>query len=141
MGTANDQLLRAALRTDAIACAIFAVGALWILLDNGSWLAQLDVSPRLLIAAGLIAVVGVPLLWSLSRRSEIAKARIWSVIASNLAWAVFCIVALTIGWIHPSKNGSIVIVSQAVITAAIAELEWRGLRSASASNLRSGKPT
>lgn len=128
MRTSSDQLLRAALRTDAVCCAVFSVGVLAILLNKDSWLAELDVSLGLIVAAGLLALIGVPSLWALSLRRKIEKKHVWLVIASNFAWGIVCIVALAAGWVQPSKVGAIVIVSQSVITAAIAEIEWWGLR-------------
>ena len=132
MNLDTHSALRRALRIDAIGCGIFAAAVIYLLMDTPAFVSQLDVSKELLIAAGAIALIGSPLLWSMSHRSRIRSLSIWILLMSNAAWGLLSCCAVFAGWISPSPFGAIVIVAQGIIIGAIAVSEYLGLRRAGA---------
>ena len=64
----------------------------------------------------------------LSRDSGLAPARVWAVIAINVAWAGGSVLLLLSGRIRPSGLGYAVILGQAFAVAALAELQYVALR-------------
>ena len=126
----SDSFLRRALRVDAIGCGLFAAAVAFVLLGPNSLMTQLDVPKGMLIAVGVVALYGVPRLWSISKHRKISRVNAWTVVGANAAWAVMSCVAVFVGWIQPSTLGVILIVTQGILTGVVAELEFIGLRRA-----------
>lgn len=68
----------------------------------------------------------------LARRDDISRIGIWAVIAANALWAVDSIVLLFTRWVEPTAIGYAFIVFQAIVVAGFAELQYVGLRRATA---------
>lgn len=126
-----SKLLHLALRTDAIGCAIFAVAILFLLTAPNGIVEQLAVPFGVLVGAGLVALIGVPLLWSMLRREYLSRSSVWVLMACNFLWAIASIVAVAAGWIKPTVLGEVIIIGQGIATGVIAEMEFLGLRRSS----------
>jgi hypothetical protein len=90
----------------------------------------LGLPPALLVAAGaslLPFTLGV--LW-LATRQRTPRAGVWLVVALNLLWAIDALALLFSGRLAPTTLGVAFLVAQAVVTVALAELEFVGLRRA-----------
>ena len=119
--------LRRVLFADA---AISGASGLAMLAGAGFAARLLGLPPALLIAAGaslLPFTLGV--LW-LAARPGTPRPGVWLVIALNLLWAIDALALLFSGWLAPTTPGVAFLVAQAVVTAALAELEFVGLRRA-----------
>ena len=90
--------------------------------------------PLLNIPAPLMRTAGVALLpfaamvLYFARPASLTRAKVWTVIALNFAWVVASVVVLMTGVIDPTVLGTVFVLSQAVVVAGLAELQFVGLR-------------
>ena len=87
----------------------------------------------LLVAAGLVLVPYAVLVAYLATRERLRSSVLWTLIACNVLWAFECMLVAFAGWFAPSALGSAFLVAQAVVVVAFAELQYVGLRRATAS--------
>lgn len=64
----------------------------------------------------------------LSRRQNLGRTSVWSVVALNGAWIAASVLLLVSGAVQPTAIGYLVIISQAVAVAVFVELQVVGLR-------------
>jgi hypothetical protein len=121
----RSSFVRQVLVADA---AISGATGLLMLAGSGFLEALLGVPSALLRYAGAALLpFAVAVAW-LARRDEVSPAGVWAVIAANALWAVDSVVLLFTGWVAPTMLGYGFIVFQAVVVAALAELQYVGLR-------------
>ena len=125
----DTTFLRRVLIADAVASA--ATGLLMLIAANPleQWLA---------LPAGLLRTAGASLLpfaaivaW-LGLRATISRAGVWAVIALNAIWVVDSVALLFTSWVQPALLGYVFVLAQAAAVAVLAELEYVGLRRATA---------
>jgi hypothetical protein len=96
------------------------------------------VEPLLNIPAPWLRTAGAALLpfaamvWYFSRPSQLTRAKAWTVIVLNVSWVAASVLVLLGGVLEPSTLGIAFVVFQAVVVAALAELQVVGLRRSSA---------
>ncbi len=121
--------LRRALLADALISGATGV----LLLALAPFLAGLFGLPEgLLRWAGLTLVPFVALVGALARRDEAPRGAVWVVIASNVLWVAASALVLVSGRFAPSGLGTAFVVAQALAVAAFAEMQFVGLRRATA---------
>ncbi len=122
---ATGSLLRFALKADAVLTGANALVymAAAPLLDG--WL---GVPTELLVAVGAVLAVYAGLVYRLATRPAMPRAAVAAVIAANVLWVVDSFIALGLDWLTPTTAGQIVIAVQAVGVAALASLQYEGLR-------------
>jgi hypothetical protein len=118
-------LLRGALLVDAVASGLTGMlAALGAHLLAG----PLGLPVELLKYAGLSLIpFAAALAWVAMRRTSIAPV-IWAIIAANTLWVADSILLLLAGWVDPTALGSTFVVAQAMGVAALAGVEYLGLR-------------
>jgi hypothetical protein len=79
-----------------------------------------EVGIFLLAFAAFVAVLGL-------RRAP-PRLLFWLVIVGNALWALDSVLLLVSGWVAPTALGGTFVVAQALVVAALAELEYTGLR-------------
>ena len=105
-------------------------GATGVLMVAASgWLEGLLGVPSTLLqyAGASLLPFAVVVTW-LARREQVSAAGVWAVIAANALWAFDSVALLFTGWIAPTAAGYAFIVFQAIVVAALAELQYVGLR-------------
>lgn len=125
MRSSAPSLLRRALLADA---AVSGATGVLMLLGAGLLEGLLDVPAPLLRYAGSSLLPFALFVGGLSRRESQPRARVWAVIALNVAWAAGSVLLLVGGAIAPSPLGSAFVMVQAVAVAGFAELQYFGLR-------------
>ena len=120
-----SSLLRLSLAADAAAS-----GASGLLMAAGaSFLSPLlGLPPALLTGAGLVLLpfaAGVAWLASCER---VPRTAVWMVIVLNVLWAVDCLLLLALGPVQPTGLGYAFVIAQALVVAALAEVQYMGLR-------------
>jgi hypothetical protein len=123
--TATGSLLRFALTADA---AVTGANALAYLAGATLLDAWLGVSTGMLLGVGAFLAVYAALVLRLATRPAMPRAAVAAVIAANALWAVDSLIALGFDWFSPTTAGQIVIAVQAVGVAALAALQYEGLR-------------
>ena len=121
---ASPRFLRNVLWADAFSGA--ASSALH-LAAAGVLSSLLGISTGLLWASGVALVVYVALAAYLATCEPIPRGAVWLLIVGNWAWALGCVVLLLSG-AATTPLGQAYLVMQAVAVAALAELEWMGVR-------------
>ena len=117
--------LRRVLFVDAATCV--ATGAL-LSLDSGPLAPLLGLPAALLFYSGVsLFPIAAFMLW-IALRGEILRPGVWLVIAGNAGW-VLGSAAILIA-LAPTALGYAFVIAQAVVVAALAELEYTGLRKA-----------
>jgi hypothetical protein len=125
----DSSFLRRALVADAIVCGVAGV----VMAARADPLHELLHLPvTLLRAAGLFLIPYALELILLSRRSRLAGPAVWVIIATNVAWALASVLILLTGTLRLNAQGSALMLAQAVAVAAVAEIQFVGLRRASA---------
>jgi len=119
--------LRRVLFADA---ATSAAAGLLMLCGAGLLEPLLGIPEALTRYAGLSLMPFAAFVAWLATRQQLSRAGVWAVIALNALWVVDSIVLLLSGWIQPSVLGQAYVMAQAVVVAALAELEYIGLRRA-----------
>ncbi|GAA5047340.1 CHASE2 domain-containing sensor protein [Thermocatellispora tengchongensis] len=122
---ARTPLLTRVLWLDTIATGGFAI----ILAAAAAPLADLLALPEPLLRwAGIALLPYAAVLGYLAGRRTRPRAAIWTLIAVNALWAIDSIALLFTGWVDPNPLGTAFVVVQALAVAAIAELQYMGLR-------------
>ena len=113
---------------DGVTCAVFGL----FLLVDGPVVAEMGALPLgLLRGAGAMLLPCAALLLWMSRRASLPIALVWAVIALNIGWVVDSVALLELGWIKPNGLGMAFVLAQAAAVAAVAVLEYAGLRRSS----------
>ena len=105
-------------------------GATGVLMVAASaWLEGLLGVPSTLLqyAGASLLPFAIVVMW-LARREQVSAAGVWAVIAANALWAFDSVALLFTGWVEPTAAGYAFIVFQAIVVAALAELQYVGLR-------------
>jgi hypothetical protein len=95
----------------------------------GSAAPLLNIPEPLLRTAGVVLLPFALMVLAFSR--QVTRSRVWLVVALNLAWVLASVLVLLGGIIEPTSLGLAVVLFQAVVVAALAELQFFGLRRAS----------
>jgi hypothetical protein len=127
MSAQRSSFVRRILVADAVIS-----GATGLLMVAASpWLeGPLGVPSALLRYAGASLLPFALVVTWLARRDQVSATGVWAVIAANTMWAFDSVALLFTGWIEPTAIGYAFIVFQAIVVAAIAELQYVGLRRA-----------
>jgi hypothetical protein len=117
--------LRRAIQGDAI-----ITGAMAVLLVAAAGLLGplLNLPVSFLREVGFFLVVYAALVGFLGTRELMPKFAVWLVIGANALWAIDSIALLFTGWVAPNLLGQVFVVAQALAVAAIAELQYIGLK-------------
>lgn len=117
--------LRRALIADAVFSGLGAVG----MAVGADMLAPLLSLPEALLReTGLVLIAYTALVGWLGSRSAMPRPLVMLVIAINAAWTVASIALLFSGAASPNLLGEAFVVSQAIATGVLAELQYVGLR-------------
>lgn len=125
--TRGSVLLRRVLLADAIVSGVTGIAMM---------LGAEMLSPLFGVAAALLRWAGVSLMpfaafvAAVAMRDSISTAGVRVVIAANLLWAADSVLLLFTGWVDPTVLGYAFIVGQAILVAALAEVQHIGLKSA-----------
>jgi hypothetical protein len=125
----GSTLLRRALFADGAVS-----GAAGLLMFVGARPLQelLHVPEQPLLVAGAILIPYALVLLVEARRSPLGAPFVWAVIAANVTWALGSVLLLFSRIIQPNALGYAFVVAQAIAVAAFAELQYVGLRKATA---------
>jgi hypothetical protein len=118
-------LLRLALLADATLTSIAGISLVLGARPLGVFLA---LPPSMLQIAGLIFVPFAAFEGWLGTRTRVHRSLVFVVIAVNALWAVDSVLLLLTRWVETTPLGEIFVLGQAVVVAAIAEVEFIGLR-------------
>lgn len=125
LNTSSPVFLRRVLLLDAATC--IATGALLAL--GAGFLSGLFALPEVLLREAGIALFPVAAFIAFTAtRSQLSPAMVWLVIAGNILWVAGSVGLLVSGRVSPSGFGQAFVIAQAVAVAALAELEYFGLR-------------
>ena len=86
------------------------------------------------LPAGLLRYAGISLLpfaaflVYLATRENLLQPMVWTAIVLNLLWTVDSFLLLMTGWVAPTELGYAFVIAQALGVAALAGLEYVGLR-------------
>jgi hypothetical protein len=103
-------------------------GATGLAMIAGAGLAEpvLNIPAPLLRTAGVALLPFAAMVWLFSR--HVTRSRVWTVVALNAAWAIASVLVLVGGAIEPTSAGVAFVLFQALVVAALAELQFFGLR-------------
>ena len=118
-------LLRRALLADAI---FSGTSAIVLTLGAGALASLLSLLDMLLRETGLFLILYAALVGWLGTRPSMPKALVAIVIAGNVAWTLASIALLFSGAVTPNMLGEALVVAQAIVVGALAELQYIGLR-------------
>ncbi|CAN7289226.1 hypothetical protein [Aminobacter sp. LjRoot7] len=121
--------LRNVLHADALIS-----GAAGLLMMQGAPLLSplLELPAQLLFWAGLVLVPFVAMLVVVARRTTVSKLMMIDIIAINALWVVASFGLLLSGVVAPNALGIAFVVAQALAVAVFAELQFIGIRRATA---------
>lgn len=123
----TPNFLRRALLLDA---AISGATGAMLALGAGFADELLGLPTALLREAGIVLLpFAAALLW-LATRSRMPRAAVWTVVATNGAWAAASLLLLATPWVAPTALGYAFVIAQALIVAGFGELQALGLRGA-----------
>jgi len=125
----NVMFLRQVLIADAIASAATGLLMLFAAAPLEQWLA---LPASLLRAAGASLLPFAAIVGWLALRETISRTGVWMVIGLNALWVVDSVALLFTGWVQPAVLGYAFVLAQAAAVAVLAELEYVGLRRATA---------
>jgi hypothetical protein len=123
------QLLRLALRIDAIVSAAFG---LLVLLGSPILPDVLGPPSALFWAVGVGVLIYAAGLWLAQTRTMISPATGWSVVALNLVWALASVATVVLGWLPLTGLGIAFVLLQAALVSGLADLQFVGIRRATA---------
>lgn len=92
----------------------------------------LGLPAELLFWAGVVLVPFVAMLIMIARRTTASKLVLFDIIAINVLWVVGSLVLLVSGVVEPNLLGIAFVAAQALTVAAFAELQFAGIRRATA---------
>ena len=119
------------LRRTLVADAVISAAAGLMMLGGADLLANLfGVPSTLLRYAGASLLPFAAFVALLARRDPIPGTAVRAVIVANGLWVLDSFLLLLTGWVEPSVIGYAFIVAQAVIVAAVAEVQHIGLKAA-----------
>jgi hypothetical protein len=118
-------LLRRALLTDATLTAIAGIA---LLLAAGPIGAFFTLPSMVLRIAGVIFIPFAALAGWLGTRPRVYRTLVFVVIVLNALWAVDSVLLLLTRWVETTPLGELFVIGQALVIAAIAEVEFLGLR-------------
>jgi hypothetical protein len=118
-------LLRRALLTDATLTAIAGIA---LVLAAGPLGTFLELPAAALRIAGVIFIPFAAFAGWLGTRSRVRRTLVFVVIALNALWAVDSVLLLLSGWVETTPLGEWFVGGNALIIAALAEVEFLGLR-------------
>ena len=121
---ASPRFLRSVLWADA---ASGAATALLQLTAGGALASLLGLPAGLLVASGLALLVYVAGAAYLASCEPVPRGPVWALVLGNWAWVAGCLALLFTG-AAGTTLGQAYLVVQAVAVAALAELQWMGLR-------------
>ena len=117
------------LRRVLLADAVVSGGAGLLMVGGTSFLTPvLAVPESLLRVAGLVLLPYAAGVAYLATRPQLQRIAVWVVITSNALWALDSIVLLLTGWVAPTAFGAAVVLTQALVVASFAALQYQGLR-------------
>ena len=117
------------LRRAILADAIFSGASALLLTFGAGTLAPLTNLPEALLREpGLFLIAYAALVGWLGTRPSMPKALVAIVIAGNAAWTFASIALLFSGAVTPNMLGEALVVAQAIVVGALAELQYIGLR-------------
>jgi hypothetical protein len=122
----RNSALRRVVLADGLACG--ASGAV-LTVAAGALDGPLGLSEAFLRAIGVLLLVVAAGVLFLATRATLPRPAVWVLAGLNLLWASGSLILLLTGWIDPTTTGVVVIIGQALLVAAIAELEIINLRS------------
>lgn len=117
--------LRRVIQGDAI---ITGAMAILLVLAAGLLGPLLNLPEVFLRQVGVFLTVYAGAVGFLGTRARMPKLAVWAVIIANAVWAFDSIAFLFTGWVAPNLFGQAFIVMQAVSVAAIAALQYLGLK-------------
>lgn len=124
----NQKFLKTVLLLDA---AVTGVNALAYLLLPSFIKEHLGYSLELQLGAGIFLAVFVVFVLLTALRQNISEGSVKAIIGVNLLWPIVSLVALIAGWLTATTLGAVWAVLQALVVAAFALLQTRGLKQAS----------
>jgi hypothetical protein len=121
----NSSLLRTALVLDAVIS-----GATGVLLAAGAGLLGdlLSLPQGLLRYAGLSLLPFAAAVGYVATRETLSPSSVWTVVSVNAAWVVASVALLVSGSVSPNALGVTFVLVQAVAVAALADVQYFGLR-------------
>lgn len=122
----SGTFLRRVLFVDALSCAGMGV----MLAAFAEPLAALFALPLELVReTGWLLIPIALVLAVLASREHLPRVMVWAVIVMNALWTLQSCALLLTDWVAPNAAGVAFVLAQAAVTAVLAELEYRGLRS------------
>jgi hypothetical protein len=88
----------------------------------------LDLPPALLRYAGAALLPFAALVLHFARLPAPSRARVWAVVALNVAWVAGSALVLIAGVVTPNALGLAFVIFQALVVALLAELQYLSLR-------------
>ena len=123
----TSTFLRGVLFADAATCV--ATGLL-LIFGAGPLEQYLGLPAGLLRYAGLSLLPFAALLVYVAARANLSPGAVWAVIVLNALWTVDSVLLLLTGWVSPTGPGYAFVAAQALAVAALAGLEYVGLKKA-----------
>lgn len=120
-----SRLLRGALAIDG---ALTGLSALLMLVDAAPLSGALGLPTDLLRTVGLALLPWAALVGWLATRASVSRRAVWTVIGMNALWALDCGLLLVSGFVSPTGLGIAFVLVQAVGVAALADVQYLGLR-------------
>lgn len=117
--------LRRALVLDAFATGAMGLG---LVAAAGRLSPLVGISEPLLRGAGIVLLPFTAALIYLYNQPRLSRRAAWVIVAANALWAVDSVLVLAARWIDPNALGVAFVLVQAAAVAALAWLEYRGLR-------------
>jgi len=127
MNAQNHSFLRTVLVVDAL---VSGLTGLVMVVDAGALEAWLAVPQELLRYAGLSLLPFAAIVGYMASRKPLSRHGVVALIAANGAWVAASLLLLVSGRIDPNGLGIAFILAQAVAVAALADVEYFGLRRA-----------
>ncbi|KRB79177.1 hypothetical protein [Noviherbaspirillum sp. Root189] len=121
----SPSFLRRVLLADA---AAGAVTGLLMALGADTLESLLQIPAALLQSAGIALLPLAALIVYVATRQQPPRGAVWAIIICNALWTLDSFYIAFSGWISPNTLGQAFIVTQAVVVAVFAELEYFALR-------------
>jgi hypothetical protein len=121
--------LRRVLAVDALSSGAMGLALIAFAPLLATWL---NLPVDLLRQSGSVLLPFAAFVGYLASRDQPSRVAIWAVVALNAVWTIDSVLLLLSGWVAPNALGYAFIIGQALIVGVFAELEYIGLRRASA---------
>ena len=125
----SPHFLRHVLRADALSC--LACGLLQVIFP-GQMARLLGLPEALLAYTGEFLLVYAAVVAFISTRAPMPRPLVWLLVIGNLGWALGCVLLLISGSVAPTALGTAYVLVQALTVGVLAELQFFGLRRATA---------